>query len=320
MKPRVAPSSARLLSPLLLLGALVGTVPCGVAAAAAAAFPRLSLGALLVAGGVSARESRFGDPVDPPGGGGGGGDAAPSGGDAAPSGGSEIDAASMAEMEAKLAEVAGDTPMVATVKKGGKVVRDFPTSAGSATGPPKLADGLETFLLKVGAPPQPAVAAAKFAAQRFGVYTAHELKDAVPLLCEEKAEDDPEDCWGFIGDVINDHNGAHMIQGALRYLKTEYDEKGFERPWGTLTLEELREACVEKETCLTDEELEAQEAQEAEAAAADPAAAQAAREAQAAQEAQHAEAVEETARLAKKAAQAAARRAAQQGEQGKGEL
>ena len=187
-------------------------------------------------------ESRFGDPVDPPGGG------------PAPGADEEMSADSVTQMEEQLAEAAGGIPMVATVKKHGKVVLDVPTAA-AVTGPPKLADGIEAFVTKLGAPPEPAAAAARFAAEVYGVYTAHDLKDAAPILCEEKGEIDPEDCWGFLADIMDDANGAHLIQGGLRYLKTEYDEKGYERPWGTLTLDEVREKCLEKDTCLSDEEL-----------------------------------------------------------------
>jgi hypothetical protein len=166
-----------------------------------------------------------------------------------------MSADAMAQMQAQMAEAAGDTPMVATVRKHGTVVLDVPTAAGGAAGPPKLADGIEAFLSKLGAPPEPARFAARFAAEVYGIYTAHELKDAAPILCEEKGEIDPEDCWGFLADIMDDANGAHLIQGGLRYLKTEYDEGGHERPWGTLTLEEVREKCLQKNTCLTDEEL-----------------------------------------------------------------
>jgi hypothetical protein len=208
------------------------------------------------------KESRFGDPVDPPGGVAGAG--AGAGSDEG------MSADSMAQMQEQLAEAAGDTPMVATVKKHGKVVLDVPTAAGGTSGPPKLADGVEAFVTKLGAPPEPAKVAARFAAEVYGVYTAHELKDAAPILCEEKNDIDPEDCWGFLADIMDDANGAHLIQGGLRYLKTEYDEGGYERPWGTLTLEEVREKCLEMNTCLTDEALkQVREERQAAAAAKD---------------------------------------------------
>ena len=191
------------------------------------------------------KESRFGDPVDPP------SDVAAAGGEVD----EEMSADSAAQMQAQLAEAAGGKRMVATVKKHGKVVLDVPTAAGDISGPPKLADGIEALVTKLGAPPEPAMAAAQFAAEVYGVYTAHDLKDAAPILCEEKNEIDPEDCWGFLADIMDDANGAHLIQGGLRYLQTEYDEKGYERPWGTLTLEEVREKCLEAKTCLTDDEL-----------------------------------------------------------------
>ena len=192
------------------------------------------------------KESRFGDPVDPP----GRDHAAVS--DAADA----MSADSVAQMQAQLAEAAGGARMVATVKKHGKVVLDVPTAAGDVSGPPKLSDGIEAFVTKLGAPPEPALASARFAAEVYGVYTAHDLKDAAPILCEEKNEIDPEDCWGFLADIMDDANGAHLIQGGLRYLQTEYDEKGFERPWGTLALEEVRDKCLEAKTCLTDDELQ----------------------------------------------------------------
>lgn len=208
---------------------------------------------------AAAKESRFGDPVDPPVGAGRT--------DVGATGATTAAAESLEQIEAQLAEAAGGSAMLATVKKKGKVVLDVPTAAGGSSGPPKLADTIHDFVTKLGAPPEPAVAAARFAAEVYGVYTAHDLKDAAPILCKETGDIDPEDCWGFLADIMNDANGAHQIQGGLRYLQAEYDEKGYERPWGTLTLEEVREKCLEKHTCLTDDELaEIREARRAAAA------------------------------------------------------
>ena len=185
----------------------------------------------------SEKESRFGDPVGPE------GTKPAAAGDAS----SENDGAVSAEMRKAMLEAADGAvsrhfsvifwahfrdylaisrhswadkkrvtgePMLATLRKYGKVVHEFST-AEDTQGKPKLEDSIRAMLTKLGAPEFAVEASAVHAAVWYGVQTAKDLKEAAPLLCGTEEQIQEEDCQEPVANLVGDGNGAHMIEGKI---------------------------------------------------------------------------------------------------------